>query len=315
MAVATNPRVTRSQRKVSGNLQALQMRATQLLKLELDFIPNPEFAGEERAENSVVEALLEGARDASSVPADLPSHLRGMCEVALLTQPEEAALFREMNLSKYLANVLRATLNPAAPDEAILDEAEALLNRAETMRDHIVKANMRLVISIVKKFVTPQHSFDDLLSNGIFTLMQTVEKFDFDRGFRFSTYAYRSISRNIYRTLVNAQKEEAKFTRDADDWAFEQPDDSSSTLTDAVWSNLREQTAAFLKQLDKRERLIIRSRYALGAHRKVRTFQYIADKLGISKERVRQLEQRAVSKLQAMADDLDTDSLFSAAMV
>ena len=61
---------------------------------------------------------------------------------------------------------------------------------------------MRLVMSIVKKFVTPQQAFDELLSDGILTLMQAIEKFDFDRGFRFSTYAYRSIARNAYRCVT-----------------------------------------------------------------------------------------------------------------
>jgi len=70
-----------------------------------------------------------------------------------------------------------------------------------------------------------------------------------------------------------------------------------------------------LEQLDRRERFIIRSRYALGAHRKVRTFQCLADKLGVSKERVRQLEQRAVSKLRTLAAEFEMDELFGAAMV
>ena len=171
-------------------------------------------------------------------------------------------------------------------------------------------------MSTVKKFVTPQHSFDDLLSDGIFTLMQAVEKFDYDRGFRFSTYAYRSIARNAYRSLATSQQEEARLTRDADEWAFEQEDDQSlSSLTDHVWGKLRELTTAMLNQLDRRERFIIRSRYALGAHRTVRTFQCLADKLGVSKERVRQIEQRAVGKLRAMAAEYETDKLFTAAMV
>ena len=69
-----------------------------------------------------------------------------------------------------------------------------------------------------------------------------------------------------------------------------------------------------LDRLDRRERFIVRSRYALGSHRKVKTFQYLADKLGVSKERVRQLEQRAVGKLQAMAKEIETEELFGAAM-
>ncbi|MFT7643948.1 MAG: hypothetical protein ACI9G1_005714 [Pirellulaceae bacterium] len=55
----------------------------------------------------------------------------------------------------------------------------------------------------------------------------------------------------------------------------------------------------------------MRSRYALGSHRKVKTFQSLADTLGVSKERVRQLEQRAVKKLVAMADKIDLDEMLA----
>ena len=54
------------------------------------------------------------------------------------------------------------------------------MEEAKAVRDEIVKANMRLVISIAKKFVSPQHSFDELLSEGIMTLIAAVEKFDYD---------------------------------------------------------------------------------------------------------------------------------------
>ena len=86
-------------------------------------------------------------------------------------------------------------------------------------------------------------------------------------------------------------------------------------MTEGVWSNLRDLMSSMLGELDRRERFIIRSRYALGAHRKVRTFQSLADKLGVSKERVRQLEQRAMSKLRAMAAEYEMDELFTASMV
>ena len=67
-----------------------------------------------------------------------------------------------------------------------------------------------------------------------------------------------------------------------------------------TWTRLRGLLTQIMGQLDRRERLIIRCRYALGGHRKVKTFQTIAERLGVSKERVRQLEQRAMAKLRAL---------------
>ena len=65
---------------------------------------------------------------------------------------------------------------------------------------------------------------------------------------------------------------------------------------------------------ERRERPIIRARYGLGAHRKARTCQAIADKLGISKERVRQLQKRAVDKLREMAAENQLDKLVEPAI-
>ena len=64
-----------------------------------------------------------------------------------------------------------------------------------------------------------------------------------------------------------------------------------------------------LNDLDRREKLIIRARFSLGSHRKVHTLQSLADRLGISKERVRQLERRAMEKLQEMAAEQDALSI------
>lgn len=298
----------------SANVESMRRRVLELLRTEIDFIPNSDFTHRDEFAESIVEATMQ-EHGGVKTPADLPAHLRRMCEVELLTREQEKALFREMNYLKFRANALRSRLDPDRIDGQTVTAIDSLLGRAQAIRDHIIKANTRLVMSIVKKFVTPSQSFDDMLSDGLFTLMQAVDKFDYDRGFRFSTYAYRAIARNAYRTVTTARREESRFTRDAEEWAFEQEDDhSSSTIAEQVWSNLRELTASMLEKLDRRERFIIRSRYALGAHRKVRTFQCLADKLGVSKERVRQLEQRAVNKLRSMAAELEMDELFGASM-
>jgi RNA polymerase primary sigma factor len=171
-----------------------------------------------------------------------------------------------------------------------------------------VQANMRLVVAAVKKLVTPQHSFDDLLSEGTASLLQAVEKFDYDRGFRFSTYAYRAITRNCYRKIMDWRKEQQRFA--ISEMAVDDAEDSgaSGRMDEHTWERLRGLLAKLVSQLDRREQFVVRSRYGLGAHRRSRTFQDIADRLGISKERARQIEQRAVAKLCAMARKLDLAS-------
>ena len=91
------------------------------------------------------------------------------------------------------------------------------------------------------------------------------------------------------------------------DMDIEVPDeDRMSAFSEKRWHLLRSRLAGMLNALDRREKFIIRARFALGSHRKVKTLQAIANRLGVSKERVRQLETRATKKLIEMAD-LESD--------
>lgn len=287
----------------------LRERAERLVQTEIDFIGNKSFCGVDRElEPGRFDSVLE--EPVSLPPKNLPGHLARLCEAPVLSPEEERDLFRRMNYLKYRANVLRAHLDPENPDPVTVRQAERMLATALATRDKIIKANMRLAISVVKKFVSPQNSFDELLSDGIFSLMQAVDKFDYDRGFRFSTYAYRAIARNAYRSVTRRQKESIRFATDMVDGNIDEADDRSSPSMDVqTWTRLRTALSQIMDRLDRREQLIIRCRYALGAHRKVKTFQAIAEKLGVSKERVRQLEQRAMSKLRAMAGEMAFDDL------
>lgn len=290
----------------------LAKRTLAITAKEIDFIPNASFRMLELEQiTPSLWDVLENTPD--SVPNEMPAHLRRLCETALLSAEYETVLFRQMNYLKFLAAGLRERLDVNHPEHALIETIEQLLSGARAIRDRLIQANMRLAMSIVKKFVTPTVSFDEMLSEGTVTLMQAVELFDFDRGFRFSTYAYRSISRTAYRFVASAREEEARLTRDADEWAFEQSEELASSMPENFWEGLRQLTSTMLQRLDRRERFIIRSRYALGSHRRVRSFQDLADRLGVSKERVRQIEARAVGKLQAMAKKLDLDEIRLAA--
>ncbi len=69
---------------------------------------------------------------------------------------------------------------------------------------------MRLVISIVKKFVNIQNGFDDLLSDGIVAVIRAVDKFDVGLGFRFSTYATQVVRRHTIAALWKSKKNDSE---------------------------------------------------------------------------------------------------------
>jgi RNA polymerase primary sigma factor len=277
----------------------------------IDWIANDFFDHPDAELRILGEALLARWDGGSSLSKshrlkDLPPHLARLCETRLLKPEEEAELFRRMNYLRHVAKRERDRLEVEGPSEAGVRRVRGLLQAADWHRDLIVRSNMRLVISIVKKFVNPHNLFDDLLSDGIMALIRAVEKFDYDRGFRFSTYATQVVRRNAYRNVMARQKERTKVTTSLEDGNFDFDDqETQGGISPDRWNLLRSKLTALLDKLDRREKLIVRARFSLGSHRRVQTLQRIADSLGVSKERVRQLEKRALEKLRELAISLE----------
>lgn len=292
--------------------QSLSRRADRKLtgrktsERQLDYIPSSHFqsdAGQLAAEAAeLIARLAKKSVDRDQSPF-LYSH--GMGDIPVLSKEEETSCFRSMNFLKHQLRCVQSDLKSSRSNSRI-DQLNELAHQIRMIRDHLIHSNLRLVIALVKKFVTQQFTFEELYSEGVVTLMQAVEKFDFERGFRFSTYAYRSISRALYNCAVKQQQQNILFVEEPDEWVSQAVDPSSNeNFADQLWRNMRDRLIELVQHLDRREQLIIRARYALSPSGKVKTFQTLADKLGISKERVRQLEQRAVNKLQSMAVELN----------
>ena len=290
---------------------ALRAATRSMLRTEVAFIGNDQFAVAGHGDEAFAEPLeLAPSQSELGLAAlrksgiDLPMHLSRLCEVPLLKPNQERTLFWRMNFLLQQAAAHRSRLKLDRPSVSRLELIEKLVLLAEWHRDRIVEANLRLVFSIVKKFVNPNNTFDDLLSDGIVGLIRAVEKFDFDRGFRFSTYATQVVRRNSYRTVVLKQQERQKMLGGLQDMDIDLSDEArTGVISEKRWHELRGRLAVMLNDLDRREKFIIRARFSLGSHRKVHTLQALADRLGISKERVRQLERRAMDKLRAMAGD------------
>lgn len=289
--------------------QQLKTLTRRRLKMEIDFIPNERFSSV-RAGNRIFSECLGLAERQSALGiaairrsgVDLPIHLGRLCEAPLLKPEQEKMLFERMNYLLQQAAIHRSVLKADRPSKHRLDLINTYIALADWHRDRIVEANLRLVFSIVKKFVNPNNNFDDLLSDGIVALIRAVEKFDFDRGFRFSTYATQVVRRNSYRIVVLKQQERQKVLGGLQDMDIDfSEEERESAISEKRWHELRSRLSVMLGDLDRREKFIIRARFSLGSHRKVYTLQALADRLGVSKERVRQLERRAMDKLRAMA--------------
>lgn len=285
----------------------LTLEAKRLLAEKVEFIASERFSVPS-AEGEILGDIFLGSgieqlpAKASKVAA-LPPHLARLCEAKLLSPDEERSLFHRMNYLRFRAEQLRSTLNIEKPHCWNLRRIEGLLKAADWYRDFIVKSNMRLVISIVKKFVNLQNGFDDLLSDGIIALLRAVDKFDVGLGFRFSTYATQVVRRNSYRRVMEKQAERQRNTGSIHENGIDISDDQKeSSMSEARWNELRSKLSTMLDDLDRREKFIIRARFSLGGHRRIQTLQRLADKLGVSKERIRQLEKRALDKLRGMVE-------------
>lgn len=271
---------------------------------KLDYIDNPNFHLRGAEKKFPREEVLASQERGAKLPM-APSQARRVaaplalaCETPLLTPEEEKRLFRRMNFCKFRAAKLASKASATPKAQAYVDEAVLIRNR-------IIRSNTRLVVSIAKSFVDLQNSFEDLFSDGVIGLVQAAEKFDIERGFRFSTYATRAIRRNLYRIVTNRRRDRTRFSTGSLDSQTEPEDvDRGSTISESRWDDLQTRLRSMLSALDPRERQIVRARFGLESTRDVVTLQCLAKKMGICKERVRQLEKRALDKLRMMASDV-----------
>lgn len=318
IAAAAPIRRRRVRTRPQNGLVALQQRTERLLSHEIPFIPNPVFR-ELDTDPAWRDEPIRPATSPESEPLDqpwrgrtrMPAHLERLCSAPLLSPEQERDLFCRMNYLKYRANLLRVTLNAQRPSERKLARIEYLLREGIRVRNEIVHANIRLVVSIVKQFADERNSFDDLLSEGINCLIKAVDKFDFDRGFRFSTYATRAVRREVFRLVQKQYRDRVRFTTGASEVLSEQLDAEPETERSETYMRQRDRAlGGMLSRLDQRERFIVQARYGFRDLGEKPTFQRLGELLGVSKERVRQLEQRALGKLRELADSLHLEPGF-----
>lgn len=286
-----------------------EVRARRLLEQPIDYMANPEFETPDSSE-VILGPPPERNKPASRVkaPPGLPPYLASLYASPLLSREEEAYYFRKMNYLKFCAAKLREQLTVGCPKADDMDEIEQLLETAVEIKNFLIRSNLRLVVSIAKRHITPNSNFFEMVSDGNMSLIRAIEKFDYSKGNKFSTYASWAIMKNFARSIPAEHTRLDRF-RTGNDEVFQQKSDTRSNQFREELHNQQQHNLimGILDHLDDRERGIIMYRFGLNKDAEPQTLEQVGLRFGVTKERIRQLEARALKKLRRVAQEKKLD--------
>ena len=152
------------------------------------------------------EALRRGLTEAElTLSADpVRTYLKQIGKIALLTAEKEVELARRIEAGLYAAERLRRAhegTGKLAPQ--LCGDLHWLVRDGERAKNHLLEANLRLVVSLAKRYTGRGMAFLDLIQEGSLGLIRAVEKFDYTKGFKFSTYATWWIRQAISRAMAD----------------------------------------------------------------------------------------------------------------
>ncbi|WP_073952020.1 RNA polymerase sigma factor [Streptomyces kebangsaanensis] len=289
-------------------------------------------------------------------------YLREIGRIPLLTAAEEVDLARRVEAGLFAEEKLNNT--PDLDSRLALD-LDRLVVMGRMAKRRLIEANLRLVVSVAKRYVGRGLTMLDLVQEGNLGLIRAVEKFDYARGYKFSTYATWWIRQAMSRALADQARtirvpvhvvelinrvvrvqrrmlqergyeptpaevaahldlppervgEVLRLAQEPvslhapvgeeDDVALGdliEDGDAASPVESAAFLLLREHLEAVLSTLGERERKVVQLRYGL-ADGRPRTLEEIGRIFGVTRERIRQIESKTLSKLRdhAFADQL-----------
>jgi len=213
----------------------------------------------------------------------------------------------------------------------------------EEAHRQFVNSNLRLVVSIAKKYQSSGLPLLDIVQEGNLGLIHAVDKFDWRKGFKFSTYATWWIRQAIQRGIANSARvirlpvhagdmltalekvvevlryavdtvsldEPVRDDGDAELGDFVEDRNATAPFDHAATSLLPGEVAKVLSVLDERERTILTLRFGLDGGGE-RTLEEVAEHFGLTRERIRQIEARAMSKLRHPSADVGARELLEA---
>jgi RNA polymerase sigma factor (sigma-70 family) len=286
-----------------------EVRAARLIEQPIDYMDSEEFLAK-KADALILGPAPEAQKQTQKVkaPPGLPPYLASLYSIPLLTREEEAYYFRKMNYLKFKAASIRERLNSARPRSHQMDQVEELLDESVRVKNFLIRSNLRLVVSIAKRHIRPNSNFFETVSDGNMSLIRAIEKFDYRKGNKFSTYATWAIMKNFARSIPAEHTLLDRFRTGKDEVFQHSTDRRSNPFQQELFNRKQHQAImGILNQLDGREKEIIVFRFGLKQGSEPQTLEQVGDRFGVTKERIRQLESRALRKLRKIAEQEKLD--------
>ncbi len=303
-------------------------QVTQLLDTTIAYIPSDEFTGRGskdyilHPDPELFNADTANGWDRGSPPKlkhkgpieSLTAYVQDIYRTGLLDARQEKFLFRKYNYLKFLAAQSHRRLDRGNPSGRLIRQIRLYLLQAQEVKDRLIRSNLRLVVSVARRHTRNDAEMLELISEGNLVLINAVEKFDFTRGTKLSTYVTWSIVKR-YATLRATQSRKPVYQAGEDMLEVAQDLRLEDSRVLAVESARKSLDQVMSETLDQRERTIVREHYGLirqteiSGQRNPMSLSQIAKLIGLSKERVRQIELFALQKLRRVLTQEQFDLL------
>ena len=290
--------------RTKSSIQSIlaDVRVRRLRAMPVEFMDSDEFHLPEAESLICGEAPGYDEKGSVRVPKGLPAYLAELYKVPLLNKPQEQYYFRKMNYLKFRAAGLQEELNSGKANARIARKMEEFLDGANRIKNLLTRSNLRLVVSIAKRHLKPGVNFFELVSDGNMSLIRAIEKFDYARGNKFSTYASWAIMKNYARSVPAEHTRLARFRTGYEEVFYDSQDSRGNAFADELVNKAqRASIVEILEELNGRERKVISYRFGLTKGTEPETLEQVGNRLGVTKERVRQIEVRTLEKLRRIA--------------
>ena len=292
-----------SMSKTAVHSALMDARVKRLTEANVEYIDSDEFR-QRNAENTICgPAPAVNHATVSRIPSGLPAYLGELYRVPLLSKAQEQYYFRRMNFRKFQFSELRNELDVKKPSARMVSKLESLLADITDIKNLLIRSNLRLVVSIAKRYLKANAGFFELVSDGNISLIRAVEKFDYARGYKFSTYASWAILKNFARSVPAEHQRMDRFRTGNDEVFARSSEQKGSFFIDEHMNNSqRAVIREMMQELDGREQKVIACRFGLSEGEEPETLEQVGSRLGVTKERVRQIEVRTLEKLRRIAE-------------